>query len=106
MQPTTRKLLKRLVAQAGFEPATFGRASWITKLKLVSKVWRWGDPEGRLLKLAVKGGPLNLSLAKCPFQIYSSLTCRRCLGKLAEIGDLSQVEFDQIIDQVFNARIT
>jgi hypothetical protein len=73
---------------------------------LVSEVWRWEYREGRLLKLAVKAGPLSFSVAKGAFQMYSSLPCRRSLGILAEIGGLSQVESDQLIYQVFDMRRT
>ena len=50
---------------------------------LVSEVRHYGYREGRLLKPAVKVCPLNLSIAKGAFQIYSSLACHRCLGILA-----------------------
>jgi hypothetical protein len=73
---------------------------------LVTKVWRWENREGGLLKLAVKVGPLNLPAAKSAFQMHSSLACRRCLGILAEIGGLRQIQFDQVIGQVFYARNT
>jgi hypothetical protein len=38
--------------------------------------------------------------------MYSSLSCHRCLGILAEIGGLSQVECYQFINQFFDIRRT
>jgi hypothetical protein len=73
---------------------------------LVSDVWRWGYREGRLLKLEAKVGPLNFPVAKGAFQMHSSLTRRRCLGILAEIGGLSQVESNLFINQIFDMRCT
>jgi hypothetical protein len=73
---------------------------------LVSAVWSWGYRESRLLKLAVKIRPQNFAVAKGALQMYSALPRRRGLGILAEICGLSQVQFDQLINQVFDIRCT
>ena len=52
--------------------------------------------------MAVQLGPVNFPVAKSAFQMYRSLTCHRCLGILAEIRGLGQVESDQLINQVFD----
>ena len=85
---------------------TFPEIPRLSTLSLVSDVWRWGYREGRLLKLEAKVGPLNFPVAKGAFQMHSSLTRRRCLGILAEIGGLSQVESNLFINQIFDMRCT
>jgi hypothetical protein len=75
-----------------------------SSLSLVSAVWSWGYREGRLLKLAVKIRSQNFPVAKGALQMHSALPRRCGLGILAQIGRLSQVEFDQLINQVLDVR--
>jgi hypothetical protein len=69
---------------------------------------RWGDQrnrgrgEGGLFELPVEVGPAEFPLTQGLFQMQSSLSSLRGMGKLAQIGDLSQGKVGEIVDQVLS----
>jgi hypothetical protein len=52
------------------------------------------------LELPVEVGPADLPVAEDVLEMLRAFACLGSLGKLAQIGDLGQVEAGQIVDQV------
>ena len=59
-----------------------------------------GRGEGGLLELPVEVGPADFPVAQGVFEMHGAFPGLRGLGKLAQIGDLGQVEVGQVVDQV------
>jgi hypothetical protein len=59
-----------------------------------------GRGEGGLLELRVEVGKSNFPLAQGVFEMHGACPSLGGLGKLAQIGNLGQVEVGQVVDQV------
>jgi hypothetical protein len=57
-----------------------------------------GRRESSLFELQVEVGPPDFPVAKGVFEMHGAYPSLRGLGKLAQIGDLSQVEVSQVVD--------
>jgi hypothetical protein len=66
----------------------------------------WGDyrnrgrGEGGQFELPVEVGPADFPVAQGVFEMHGAFPGLHGLGEFAQIGDLGQVEFSEIVDQV------